>query len=291
MRIKALRAIELAVRSLRDRLIIKPLANSRLIRKEVEWSKPRQFLFAVEDVGDHRVAFDPNDRVIGATIMRGGGHWHRDEFNLIVTTLKQRKLLDQKKLFLDVGAHIGTQTIYALLSGAFSKSIAIEPVPANIDCFKISSMLNRMEDRIELIEVAVGAAPGRLPISLDDVNSGGHSLKPKPSSAEPIWVDVVTVDSVLAQRKIAPQDVGLVWLDVEGYEPEALAGMQQILAARVPICLEYHGHDYSNDEAAELLRLLAGHYYEVALVNGRRLIFQPVSKLRPHGQGIDLLFV
>ena len=290
MRIKPLRAIELAVHSWRNRFIIKPLAKNRLIRREVEWSKPRQFLYAVEDLGDHRVAFDPNDRVISAAIMRGG-HWHRDEFNLIVSTLRERKLLDQPKIFLDIGAHIGTQTIYALRSGRFSRSIMFEPVPFNIDCLKINAMLNRLEDRIELIEAAVSDAPGQLPIALDDVNSGGHSLKQKPSSSKPIWVNVVTVGSILAQQNVSPEELGLVWLDVEGYEPKALRGMQEILAARVPICVEYHGHDYSKDEATELLRLLAAHYREAAVVNGKRLVFQPASRLRPHGQGIDLLFV
>jgi hypothetical protein len=73
------------------------------------------------------------------------------------------------------------------------------------------------------------------------------------------------------------EELGLVWFDVESYQPKALRGMQEILGARARICVEYHGHDCSKDEATELLRLLAAHHREAAVVNGKHLVFQPAS--------------
>ena len=108
---------------------------------------------AIIDLGDHRLAFDPNDWVIGATIWRQGG-WFRQE------TMRVFEAIPKGGVFVDVGANIGTQTLYALKFGGFDRAVCFEPEPKNLRSLRINLLINDLTDRVSIVEAAAGAKEG-----------------------------------------------------------------------------------------------------------------------------------
>ena len=55
----------------------------------------------------------------------------------------------------------------------------------------------------------------------------------------------------------------LVWVDVEGYEPQVLEGLRTLIARSVPIAFEFTPSRYSRATREELVAQLARHYTTV----------------------------
>jgi FkbM family methyltransferase len=250
-----LKRLERGFRKLRDKLIIRPIAGSRLVQRYTTFD----FEAVIKDAGDHRIAFDPNDSVIGRRILQTGT-WNRRDFQNVVKILEERRPVRAAPVFLDTGANIGTQTLYALLSGAFTRAVAVEPVPANLRFLRLNAWLNDLTDRIHIVAAAVGSGPGQLPLSLHPRNSGGHSLREAFAGAPTAMVEVRTVADILAELDLPPEAIGLWWLDIEGFEPEAIAGGESVIEASVPLCVEFNPHLYEAGVAANLLARLGRHY-------------------------------
>ena len=107
-----LRRAEKTLRGLRHDLIVKPLVRSRVFRKYYEPG----YDAVIIDFGDHHLAFEPNDQFIGASIDHTGG-WFRQESQCVFDALPV-----SGKVFVDVGANIGTQSVYALMFGGFENA-------------------------------------------------------------------------------------------------------------------------------------------------------------------------
>jgi FkbM family methyltransferase len=124
-------------------------------------------------------------------------------------------LLRPKDLFVDVGANIGSYTILAsAVCGA--QSIAAEPDPDTMLWLKKNVAANRIEAIVVLIDAAIGSRSGSLQFTRgkDAVNSVATESDPNTR-----MVQVRTLDELLAS-----QNPVLLKIDVEGYEPEVIAG-------------------------------------------------------------------
>jgi len=260
MKLPGAAVIERAVRAARDRLLIKPLAHSRLIQRHAHFS----YDYALKRVGDHLIAYDPRDRgAIGSDLTRCG-EWRRDDFRSILSALANGGRNTEGKIFIDIGANIGTQTIYALIKDDFARAISIEPAPDNISLLEINIALNGLGDRAIVERCAAGAQCERKSLLINKANIGLHTFLEKVALVDaPICrfdVDVLPVDAILQKHDVLPADVGLVLIDVEGFEPDVIAGAQQIIKARVPLFIEFNSHVYGGSNAADLLCMLSKHY-------------------------------
>jgi len=63
-----------------------------------------------------------------------------------------------ERMFVDVGANIGTTSIPAVLSEGFASAVAIEPEPENVRVLRLNVLLNDLDERIT---VAAGGGVGR----------------------------------------------------------------------------------------------------------------------------------
>ncbi len=220
------KALEKKWRNFRDEKIIKPLVRSSFFQKHYS----SDYDAAVIDFGDHRLAFDPSDRVIGSAIRRTGG-WNRDETLAIFDAMPKAG-----SVFVDVGANIGTQTVYALKFGGFERAICFEPVPKNVLLLRTNLAINGLSERAIVIEAAAGATNGKATISLDPLNSGGHSIAQERGGGS-LVVNQVSVQGALDRAGVAKADIRLVWIDTEGFEAEVLAGWPSLPGT--PTCMEY----------------------------------------------------
>jgi FkbM family methyltransferase len=129
-------------------------------------------------------------------------------------------------VYLDVGANIGTNAVYALQNPAFSRAICFEPDPRNFYNLAQTMALNGLTERCDLREAAVGDEDGLVELVLSEANFGDHHVRPSPDGGVP----VVRLDTALA----GTENIGLVCVDVQGYEAHVLDGAPDLLARDIP---------------------------------------------------------
>jgi FkbM family methyltransferase len=240
-------------------------------------------------LGDVRFFVDPSDRVVGAWLMWHGG-WQRGEIATAVDLLSAAGRLRREAVFVDVGAHIGTHTIYALRGGHFSRAIAFEPEPRNAQLLAMNLEVNGLSDAAIVVRKAGGAAAGNAILHLHPRNTGAHAIGTPPSldGQTAIEVPLVRVEDELESLGVAPGDIGLVWIDAEGYEPQVLDGLTRVLSHAVPLAFEFTPSRYSAEKKRELVQRLARHYSCVCSL-GRGDAPGPISALASREHTDDVL--
>jgi len=210
--------------------------------------------------GDVSFFVDPADRAVGAELI-WGGEWQRRELEGAAKVLAAAGRLPRDPVFVDAGANIGTQTVYALRAG-FARSISFEPEPANAKLLAMNVAANGFTDRAQIIQKAVGDTAGTAVLYVHPRNKGHHTIGRSPSydGLEQVEVPVVRLDVALTAAGVMPAQVGLIWIDVEGYEPQAIGGLGAFLDHSVPLAIEYSPTRYSATRQRDLLELLTAHY-------------------------------
>jgi FkbM family methyltransferase len=130
--------------------------------------------------------------------------------------------LREKDLFMDVGANIGSYTVLA--SGVIgAETICFEPIPTTYQHLLDNIYLNRLVDRVQALNVAVGSEEGEIEMMADQ-DTVNRVVAAGEYSGLTIKVPVVTVDKILDGR--VPK---LIKIDVEGYETLVLESAKQTL--------------------------------------------------------------
>lgn len=268
-----LKKAERTIRRLRDHYLIEPLARNRHVGRFAL----KGLEIAVIDCGDHCLAFDPNDGEIGNFVRENQGWFRQETMNIIKTMPKGGNV------FIDVGANIGTQSIYALMHGGFQTAICFEPTPKTATILKLNALLNGLEDRITIIQKAAGSQTGSASLHLNKNNHGAHSLM-KHQGSDSIIVPVTTVEKELADLGVRPEDIGLVWMDTEGFEGEVLKGWPSIKGR--PLCIEY------TPNYQKLPADTFNGWSQWGIASDPEITWQPISMLdlRDFSEQIDLLF-
>jgi FkbM family methyltransferase len=178
-----------------------------------------------------RLCVDLSDHVIGLPIVRG--EYEHEALQFVRRTLRPGQHA------VDVGAHIGFFAMHmAAIVGPSGTVTAFEPFARNADLLERSIAENRFEAIVALHRAAVAAAPGtaRLAFARETLNTGGAFLVPGGAGAPG---DLLTdaVPTVALDDVRLPRPVSFVKMDVEGAEPQVIAGARQVLAADRPIIL------------------------------------------------------
>lgn len=208
---------------------------------------------------DHTLFLDPADDVIAARVLLRGD-WQRRDLERVIALLRKHVPASEGRLFVDVGANIGTETIYAMLSGHFSGAVSIEPEPHNFALLTENITTNSLGERVQAVNCAAGASAGPGLLVRGGANKGGHAIAETSANPDSISVEMRTVDAILQGMSLSADDVGLVWIDVNGTESDVLSGMASLLKRRVPVVLEHLPDFISAETAQNLHRLLARHY-------------------------------
>jgi len=175
-----------------------------------------------------------------------------------------RRSFSAESVFFDVGANHGYYSLLASrLSRGAARVLAFEPSP---DCLKFLRQhihANRL-GQVEIIDAAVGAKRGTAWFE-DGSGSGTGHLATQGTRQ----VNVVSIDDIVAERKLAPTHIKI---DVEGAEVQVLAGAAKTLRDHRPeIFLSTHGADIH----AECCRVLRDIGYELAPIRGTDLAETP----------------
>jgi len=277
-------------RELRRRLLEPLLVGRPTLRDIVMRALAARGHLILCERGDTRFFVDPGDRVVGASLIWHGGY-QRNELDRAIALISAAGSLPFDAVFVDVGANIGTHTVYALRSGRFARAIAFEPEPHNARLLAMNVEINGLRERAIVVPKAAGASAGRATLHLHPRNKGAHAIGFAPSvdGLECLDVPVVRVENALREIGVAAADVGLVWMDVEGYEPQALEGLGELLQRAVPIVFEFFPTRYDAATKQRLMQGLAAHYtrmYRLADAGDRAL---PIEALITIEQVTDVL--
>jgi FkbM family methyltransferase len=139
-------------------------------------------------------------------------------------------------LILDVGGNIGLTALAISLAAPRSRIVAFEPSPANVSLFEANT---RGHTRIALERCGLGDAAGTLDFVESPAGANCHVATSDYEYAlsrdfQPLKVPITTLDSYLEETKPSERVV-LVKIDVEGFEPNVLAGARRLIEQQRPL--------------------------------------------------------
>lgn len=253
------------------------------------------------DMQGARVLVRTEDQFVSTAVFADGRYADAVELEAAVRTLRTSgygERLETGGTFLDIGANIGTATVSALTRHGFREAIAIEPEPGNLALLRANVVLNDLDDRVRVIPAAVGERDGVAELLVNADNPGDHRVATGTTeSGKTVSVVLRSVDSMVATGEIDPSEVGLLWIDVQGFEPAVLRGASTLIDAGVPAVIEYSpGHMGSELRSIqELIRVRFLHIGDLREARGGGLVrLRPASDIadvRPAGLFTDLLLV
>jgi FkbM family methyltransferase len=219
--------------------------------------------FMTVDNGDHLITFSPSDYLGRSVFVKG--HFDRDHVNRLMRHLNALGVSIEGKTLLEIGGNIGTHTIYFALTGAFGRIVSIEPDPRNYELLVENVGQNGLKKLVTPVNCAASDSEGQIEFFLHPTNHGKSSPNRVGDDSERIVVPARPIPAILRDAGVAGQDIGLVWMDIEGYEPVASRSMTTLFARRVPVHMEFTSSFYGPEKAREFVDFLAGFYDDCLL--------------------------
>lgn len=160
--------------------------------------------------------------------------------------LKERGVLRPGARVFDLGAH---QALLALMFsravGADGHVVAVEAEPHNVEVARENAALNKAKNLV-VVHAAVTEADGSVPFAV------GLNGRVDQTSLGNITVPAVTIDTLASQHGMPD----IVFLDIEGYEGQALKGAEKVLASGAAFFVEVHTDRLVGATAEEIIRRL-----------------------------------
>ncbi len=190
------------------------------------------------------------------------GNWEPGTFNVL------ESFLEPDKIFIDIGAWIGPVTLFAAAKGA--RVIALEPDPLAHQKLLQNIELNPgLKDRIKVLPFAISARLGSSTLYARSQYGASSSslLKRTRDKLSDQIVETITLEKLLHDLEVKPDQISLIKIDIEGGEfgslPVLGATFKKMRVPTVLISLHY-GH-------------LIEHFYQTAI--GIRVISLACMKL------------
>jgi FkbM family methyltransferase len=166
-----------------------------------------------------------------------------------------------RSVFVDVGAHVGTTAIAAVHRFGFGSALALEPERENFRLLRANIGLNGLESEVQTFNVAISNRVGTAELKLRPSFGSKHRLVvDREPGVSTVIVPLTTLDALAADGSVDPKDVGLLWLDVEGHELEALEGGTTLLRRSVPVVMEFIPRALRDGKLDALGAVLSEHY-------------------------------
>ncbi|OYR08578.1 methyltransferase, FkbM family domain protein [Brucella grignonensis] len=275
-------------RKLRDRLATR-FFNTRYGRELLIHGIGPRTLSMTVDCGDHVMTFSPSD-YIGRKVFRKG-HFERDHVTRLLTIMQNRGLPTDGKVLLEIGGNIGTQTVYFALSKAFTRIVSVEPDPRNFKLLQLNIAQNDLNGNVTPVRCAAGDSEGEIEFFQHLNNHGKSSMMRRSPKDVSIFVPVKPVTRILQEYGIVANDVGLVWMDIEGYEPVAIGTMQELMSRRVPIYTEFTSEFYGPETARKFVEMLSSFYENCLIFLGDEISEIKVREIPLNREQFDVLLL
>jgi FkbM family methyltransferase len=267
------------------------------------------YIGVATDSGSYVVA--TTDQHIGKSLYAKRG---RPEFRVLgVSVAAARILLGEdcisNRVFIDVGANIGTTTIPALVTHGFESAVCIEPEEENFRVLRANLALNGLVERSSAVRAGVSNRTGRSDLVVVEGAGGKPWIAVDAETAEQaresherlaaeeadrerppmsvVEVELVTLDHLASEGTIDLDRLGMLWVDAEGHEGHVIEGATELVARGIPMVFEFHpeGLDERGDRD-KIHELAEEHYTHFVDVRRQetdpaqpRFMLRPVSDL------------
>ena len=214
------------------------------------------------------IALDPRNGYIDEKIF-DKGYFEEEMLDSFMSYLKPGMT------FVDIGANIGQHTLFvSRVVGPTGNVISFEPIPHLYEQIKRSTEANAMTN-ISLFNLGCGDRESRETLYINKANIGASSIVAslKDSKEEQITIHIIKAeDKLLTYKKI-----DLIKIDVEGYEYQALLGLEKIIERDKPVLfIEYtptfykrSSNDSTTNDGIRLLSLLEKYGYKIKDLEGK----------------------
>lgn len=204
----------------------------------------------VRHPGGGRLRFVPGDYLAWALLTKGG--FEPRSVSLAI------RLMHDHGVLLDVGANLGLYSI-AVAAATGCRVVAVEPEPVNFARLRANLSLN---PGLDIVPVNCAATPTATEVLLENDPARPAWTRVNPlADAGSLRVPGRPLEQIL--QETGTTAVELLKIDVEGYEPEALAGLDWTGPHRPRhVLMECSPHDEAK------LRFMAERGYEAFTVEG-----------------------
>lgn len=177
---------------------------------------------------------------------------YRDEYSLAwevfdvyddeMMRFLEEQTAQKKGLYFDIGCNIGiTSVTLSRMLGRSGEVWSFEPLPETVKRACATFALNEVEN-VSLFPIALGSENGIMNL----YSTPGHSdvvsaVGKDADGAVAVSVKCMTLDTLVAEQKSSFAEVGLLKIDVEGFELAVLQGGKSFLSRNKPdIFYEYN---------------------------------------------------
>jgi len=168
------------------------------------------------------------------------------------------------KLIFDIGAHTGSYTLAAMSSNKSNTILSFEPHFVNFSRLNLNLRKNNFSTK-NLYMCCVGDTKKVVPFTIlgnfDFLTSGGSVGERSSPLAITQHSQQVSMDQFV--KNDSHQKIGLIKIDVEGYELNAFLGMREILKIAKPTIFFEALADANKNEISKLLDSCGYIYYDI----------------------------
>lgn len=176
-----------------------------------------------------------DDLVIGRSL-RDSGEFQEFKVLEVLDFLRRRfnASIDQ---FVDIGANIGTHTVYALKKCNVNSAVCFEPDKKNAKLLRANIFLNGFGHEVDLFEIALTNQSGSVEMELSNVNYGDHRIKASSGSSVSfgeeyerkfLFVPAISLNDLVKESNINWSNA-LVWMDTQGHEGNIFDGGREFM--------------------------------------------------------------
>lgn len=193
-----------------------------------ELTQTREMQFDFQSV-QFPFEIESSETIISSTVELTGS-WESNQLCLYI------ELIGDSGVFVDIGANIGINSIFASKVGTNSRVLAIEASPVNF-AILTRNIARNCDARVAAAHMAIADHDGRLSF----VGSGTNAHIDLQSEAAATTVDCRTLDSLYAARSLSHVD--LIKIDVEGYTDLVLSHADNALKVTRHAIIEFSYND------------------------------------------------
>ncbi|NTS29972.1 FkbM family methyltransferase [Phyllobacterium sp. BT25] len=199
--------------------------------------------------------------------------------------------LRRNSTVLELGAGRGDTTSELATCGAFTRVLAVEPEPENFRALVRKLADNNLDGVVDKIPCAAGMIDGMINFHVNRTDSLKSSVRQKHASDMPLRTTVNTAQTILDDARVPTNQLGLVWIDIEGYETMACLGLLQVMRQSIPIYVVMSPNPAQPGQTASFLRFLATHYHRCVVFDDESARITTIMDIPTNRVGQRVLIV
>ena len=157
------------------------------------------------------------------------------DFKVLIKAKKLLGMKNSKSTLINVGAHIGSTCIPGIKKNFFKNCLCFEPSKRNFRLLKANIFLNEVDNKVQVYNLALSNKKDILYLGMFDNNTGDYRiLKNKQKNAETVKSDILDNYTYNLNKNNS-----LVFMDVQGHEPEVFMGAKKTIRKKIPFIFEF----------------------------------------------------